>query len=132
MRMSAFKNVVRVLSTLVAAGTISVSASGCRPKSTQMNSCSCACRQDGPVNVYISNKDFLSDAPCSSYGGAACNVTVVTNDGAYQVQGTWEGCVDHGKVDVQTKAGDKIVTVVVPPEILPPPPPVPGRGNTKP
>jgi hypothetical protein len=48
--------------------------------------------------VYIANKDFYSTSSCGSYSGTRCEVTVTTSEGTRAVSGTWEGCVDHGKV----------------------------------
>jgi hypothetical protein len=68
-----------------------------------MNSCSCACRQETPTEVRISNKDFYSPHSCGSFSGTACDVTVTTSSGTYTVRGKWEGCIDHGKVWVYTR-----------------------------
>ena len=99
---------------------------GARQKKwTQMNSCSCACRQDdGGPTVYISNKDFYSVAGCSSFNGTACDVTVSTSEGTHQVKGAWEGCIDHGKIWVRVKAAapDDLRGLTVDPGLVLPPP----------
>lgn len=90
---------------IIAGVAVGTTAAEARPKKFKlMNSCSCACRQDdGGDTVYISNKDFYSVASCGSYNNTACDVTVSTSEGTHQVTGTWEGCVDHGKVWVRAR-----------------------------
>lgn len=111
----------------VAAGILAVSgAAQARPKKfKQMNSCTCACRQDGENEVFISVKDFYSEAGCLSYNNTACDVTVSTSDGTHQVTGSWEGCVDQGKVWVSVIKGlrpDDLPKLTVEPRAVQPPP----------
>ncbi len=112
---------VIALAMLTAAGPADA-----RPKKpVKMNSCSCACRQDdGGDTVSIANKDFYSVASCGSYSGTQCNVSVSTSDGTRTVAGTWEGCIDHGKVWVLirgTLADDLPTLVADPGDVLKPP-----------
>ena len=129
MCVSAFKQVVRLLSASVAIGTLAVlvSVSGCRPKrpnTTQKNACACACRQQTETSVTYANTEFYSDAACSTYPGTACRVQV----GTHTVSGKWESCVDNGKVWVQELVPGEIPTVVVrPDDIQPPPTPPPAH-----
>ncbi len=107
--MPSFDKAVRIAFAAAIAVGATIAATGsadARPKKFKlMNSCSCACRQDdGGDTVYISNKDFYSIASCGSYNNTSCDVTVSTSEGTHQVTGTWEGCVDHGKVWVRVRA----------------------------
>ncbi len=111
----------------VAAAIVLVSgAAQARPKKfKQMNSCTCACRQDGETEVLISVKDFYSEAGCLSYNNTACDVTVSTSEGTHQVTGSWEGCVDQGKVWVSVIKGlrpDDLPKLTVEPRAVQPPP----------
>lgn len=94
------------LSFAIAAGVLLAAGSAdARPKKFKlMNSCTCICRQETEDTVWLSNKDFYSVASCGSYNNTACDVTVSTSEGTHQVTGTWEGCVDHGKVWVRVRA----------------------------
>lgn len=116
-----------VLMLAVALGVLAVSgAAQARPKKfKQMNSCTCACRQDGENEVFISVKDFYSEAGCLSYNNTACDVTVSTSEGTRQVTGNWEGCVDQGKVWVSVIKGlrpDDLPKLTVEPRAVQPPP----------
>jgi len=94
------------LAFAVAAGVLlGAGSADARPKKFKlMNSCTCICRQETEDTVWLSNKDFYSVASCGSYNNTACDVTVSTSEGTHQVTGTWEGCVDHGKVWVRVRA----------------------------
>jgi hypothetical protein len=127
-----YRHVSLVLS--VAAGAVLASGSAeARPKKyKQMNSCTCVCRQESETEVYLSNKDFYSVAGCLSYNSTACDVTVSTSEGTHQVTGTWEGCVDHGKVWVRVRAAasrDLPKLTVDPGAVQEPPKPPSGVAN---
>ena len=117
--------IIRASLVIAAVGLIAATA-GCQPKKlTEMNKCSCACRQETETTVLIANKDFYSEAECGSYEGADCSVNVKTSSGSYTVSGRWEGCSSNGKAKVAVLATpEEIPTVVVAPDdVLPPPPP---------
>ena len=102
---------------------LSGSAEALPKKPTLMNSCSCACRQESATEVTIANKDFFSDASCSSFSGTQCNVQVTTSQGTSTVSGKWEGCIDHGKVWVQIRQWLRgHPSLVVDPDNIAPPP----------
>ena len=62
-------------SAIIAVVGVIVGTTGCQPKkTTEMNSCSCACRQETESTVTIANKNFYSDAACGSFEGASCSV----------------------------------------------------------
>ena len=105
-------------SAIIAAVGVIVGTTGCQPKkTTEMNSCSCACRQETESTVTIANKNFYSDAACGSFEGASCSVKVTTSTGSYNVSGRWEGCQSHGKANVRVLVTpDEIPTIVVAPD----------------
>ena len=84
-----------IAAMLVLSGSAKAASTSPRPPPPKTYSCTCSCRQDSGKTVYIANKDFYSNVPCSSYSGRSCSVTVTTSNGTRTVSGRWESCVTH-------------------------------------